>query len=112
MDITVVEHDTGAVVIAPQGMIDAHSAPEVRSRIDQVLDGGASRLVLNLQEVPFLDSAGLAILVSTHKRAKEVDGKVVLIWPRDEAVQRILRLTRFDKVFRITGSVEEAIAAL
>jgi anti-anti-sigma factor len=112
MEVTVVEHSSGAVVIAPQGTVDAHSAPEVRSRIDQVLDGGTTRLVLNLEEVPFLDSAGLAILVSAHKRAKELDGNVVLIWPRDETVQRILRLTRFDKVFQITASVDEALAAL
>ena len=111
MEITVVEHSTGAVVVALQGVVDAHTTSVVRARIDQVLDGGATRMVLDLQEVPFLDSAGLAILVSAQKRAKEINGNVVLIWPRDEGVQRILRLTRFDKVFRITGSVDEAIEA-
>lgn len=109
MEITVVEHGTGVVVISPQGTLDSHTAPELRTCVDQAIDGGTTRVVIDLREVPFLDSAGLAVLVATQRRAREAGGGVVLTWPRDESVQRILRLTRFDRVFQITLSVDEAV---
>jgi anti-anti-sigma factor len=110
MEITVVEHGNEIVVVSPQGTLDSHTVPELRTCIDQLIDGGTTRVVLDLQEVPFLDSAGLAVLVATQRRAREAGGGVVLTWPRDEAVQRILRLTRFDRVFQISPTVDEAIA--
>lgn len=109
MQIIVSEFVTRTVVIAPQERIDAFNAPQLRERLLELLNQGVSRIVLDLSSVPFLDSAGMAVLVTTLKRARQAGGDAKLVWPREEAARRILHLTRFDKVFDLAETVDEAV---
>jgi anti-anti-sigma factor len=99
------------VTIAPQGRLDALRTGEFRQQVQSILDTGVKHLVLDLSETPFLDSAGMAVLVTALKRCRERDGDARLIWPRAEPVRRILALTKFDRVFEMKNSVEEALAS-
>ncbi|MGC8781636.1 MAG: STAS domain-containing protein [Anaerolineae bacterium] len=96
-------------IVAVRDRIDAFSAPELRNRLDQLLAEGITRFVLDLSEVPFLDSAGMAVLVGLLKRARAVEGDVRLVWPKKEEARRILKLTRFDRVFEIAETREAAL---
>jgi anti-anti-sigma factor len=109
MDITITEHIIRIVVVAPRQRIDAFSAPDLRAKLDQLVEQGAQRFVLDLTAVPFLDSAGMAVLVSLLKRARQLGGDVRLIWPAEEAASRILRLTKFDRVFTMANTVDAAL---
>jgi anti-sigma B factor antagonist len=109
MDITITEHITRIVVAAPRQRIDAFSAPELRAKLEQLFEQGVYRYVLDLSAVPFLDSAGMAALVSLLKRARQAGGDVRLVWPSEEAACRILRLTKFDRVFTMADSAEAAL---
>lgn len=109
MDIQVQEHVIRIAVVAPRARIDAFNAPALRGRLDELLERGVNRFVLDLSQVPFLDSAGMAVLVSLLKRARSVDGDVLLVWPAEEAARRILRLTKFDKVFTMAETAEAAL---
>lgn len=111
MEFTLSEHVTRTIVIAPNRRIDAFSAPELRAVIDQQFQSGARHFVLDLSAVPFLDSAGMAVLVSLLKRAREAGGDVHLVWPTEEAARRIIKLTKFDRVFMMSDSAEAALAA-
>ncbi len=109
MEIRITDHIVRIVVVAPQDRVDAFSGGELRERLDQLLAEGANMLVIDLSNVPFLDSAGMAVLVSALKRARQANGDVKLVWPKEEAARRILRLTRFDRVFSMAESAEAAI---
>ncbi len=111
MEIIITDHVVRIVVVAPQDRVDAFSAGELRERLDQLLAEGTSMLVIDLGNVPFLDSAGLAVLVSALKRARQANGDVKLVWPKEEAARRILRLTRFDRVFSMADTAEAAISS-
>jgi anti-anti-sigma factor len=111
MSVTVMDHATGALVTI-DGRLDAHSVPEAREQLDACIASGTSRLVVDLSNVSFLDSAGLAMLVTVLKRARQEGGDVKLVWPTSENTQRILRLTRFDRVFEIANTAEQALAQL
>jgi anti-sigma B factor antagonist len=50
------------------GEIDSSTAPLLRTELDTVLEGAPSELVLDLDGVTFLDSAGLSVLAATHRR--------------------------------------------
>jgi anti-sigma B factor antagonist len=57
------------VSLAVAGEVDSTSAPQLREEIDAVLlDDDVRELVLDLDGVTFLDSAGLAVLAGTHRR--------------------------------------------
>ena len=110
MDMTIAEHTIRIAVVAPRQRIDAFSAPELRANLEQLLDSGVQRFVLDLSAVPFLDSAGMAVLVSLLKRARQAGGDVRLVWPAEEAARRILHLTKFDRVFNMADSADAALA--
>lgn len=109
MDIKVTEHVIRMAVVSPQGRVDAYSTPALRKELEQLLDAGVTRYVIDLSNVPFMDSAGMAALVSLLKRARQAGGDVKLVWPEQEGVQRILRLTKFDRVFGIAETVDAAL---
>ena len=101
-DIVNVEVSMYAIaVVAVRDRIDAFTAPELRGRLEQLLAEGITRFVLDLTDVPFLDSAGMAVLVSLLKRARSSQGDVRLVWPKKDEAQRVLRLTKFDRVFEM-----------
>ncbi len=109
MDLNLREHLVRTVVITPQQRIDAFNAPDLRAALDQQLERGVNRFVLDLSAVPFLDSAGMAVLVRLLKRAREHGGDVRLVWPNEEAARRIIKLTKFDRVFTMAESAEAAL---
>lgn len=99
------------VTVAPQGRLDMLRAIEFRKQMQALIDGGAKHLVLDLSETPFLDSAGMAALVSVLKQCRERGGDARMVWPQAEPVKRILSLTKFDRVFEMKMTAEEAIAS-
>jgi anti-anti-sigma factor len=111
MSVTVTDHTPGGGVsqVAVDGRLDAYTVPEARACIDALMEPGVNRLVVDLSAVTFLDSAGLAMLVTALKRARQQGGDVKLVWPANENTQRILRLTRFDRVFDISTTVKQAL---
>jgi anti-sigma B factor antagonist len=109
MNLSITDHIIRIVVVTPHDRIDAFNAPELRGQLETLLSEGVRKFVLDLSEVPFLDSAGMAVLVSILKRARQQDGDVRLVWPQQEAAQRILRLTKFDRVFEMADSAEVAL---
>ncbi|RME11520.1 MAG: anti-sigma factor antagonist [Ardenticatenia bacterium] len=109
MSIAVKEHVVRTAVVTLTERLDAFNAPDVRERLYALLDEGVTRFVLDLRDVPFMDSAGMAVIVSLLKRAREKGGDVKLVWPHHEAARRILHLTKFDRVFDIAETPEEAL---
>lgn len=85
--------------IVLKGRLDAFEAPALRKICDNYIGNEYSHFVFDLSDVTMLDSAGLAVLVSVLKRARLKEGDVRLVWPREEAASRILKLTKFDQVF-------------
>lgn len=109
MNVQISEHPGQVIVVQPMSRLDAFTAPALRERLLALLDDGFSRFVFDLSQVPFLDSAGMGVLVRLHKRAREQGGEVKLVWPAQEAGRRIIRLTRFDRVFAMAETAEEAL---
>jgi len=122
------EHD-GWRVLAVRGEIDAYTSPRLREELRRLIDGGARRLVVDLQGVEFMDSTGLGVLVSALKRIKESgasgdgsvdgsggaptaddDGRLSLVCTSPQ-ILRVLAVTGLDKVFLVAPSVAEATAA-
>lgn len=109
LNIAVREDVVRIITIAPAGRLDAFSAAPFREKIQGLLANGVNQLVIDLSQTPFLDSAGMAALVSALKQCRQRGGDVRMVWPRAEPVKRILALTKFDRVFEMKDTVEEAI---
>ncbi|MDP9296255.1 MAG: STAS domain-containing protein [Actinomycetota bacterium] len=97
-------------VLDVKGEVDLYSSPTLRERIIELVDDGHTRLIVNLQEVGFMDSSGLGVLVGALKRLNERDGKLILVCPEGSPL-KVLTITGLDKVFPIYASLDEALRA-
>lgn len=96
-------------VLQVGGEVDVYTAPRLRERLIQLVDGGARRVIVDLTTVEFLDSTGLGVLVGAHKRLRAAGGSLALVCPR-EPLLKIFRITALDQVFPLFDTVEAATA--
>jgi anti-sigma B factor antagonist len=97
------------VVIRPQGDIDLSRAPSLRQQISEVQKVNPGRLIIDLSEVPYMDSSGVATLVEAMQVARRRNQKLILCSPQ-EKVKAIFEIARLDMVFKIVSSRDEAVA--
>jgi anti-sigma B factor antagonist len=97
-------------VLEVAGEVDVYTAPGLRDRVSDLLDGGQHQIVIDLGGVEFLDSTGLGVLVAGLNRAREVGGSLSLVCPQ-ERVLKLFRITGLDEVFTVHGTVDEALAS-
>jgi len=70
----------------------------LREKVHALLDSGKKNILLNLERVTYMDSAGIGELVACYKRAREKDGTVKLLRPVGK-VMDLLVLTKLEEVF-------------
>lgn len=108
MQFNIREHVTRVHVIEIQGRLEAFTVGALREEQARLLESGELHFIVDLSQTTFMDSAGLSALVSLLKRARQAGGDVVLIKPADPSASRILTLTRFDQIFLLAETVEDA----
>ena len=99
----------GWTVLDVRGDLDVYSSPALRHQIIDRIQHGDSRIIVDLEHVDFLDSAGVAVMINGLRLATNSDGTLVLVQPGDQ-VRRMLRLTNLDQVLQTFPSVEEAVS--
>lgn len=93
--------------VSCSGHLDMAAAPEFRRYLDEVLDAGNARVVVDLAETSFIDSSGLGALIAGLKRARKASGDLRIARPSDQ-VRMVLTLTNLDRVLRPYGDVSSA----
>jgi anti-sigma B factor antagonist len=81
-----------ATVVTAAGEIDSTTAPVLRQHLDSLLDGDVRELTVDLGRVSFLDSAGLCVLATAHRRAVRQDVRMRVL-ASSRAVVRPLQIT-------------------
>jgi anti-sigma B factor antagonist len=102
--------ERGAMVVAFEGDVDLQSSPEARKVLLEAVGKGMPILV-DLSEVGYIDSSGVASLVESFQAARKSGQSLILISVSDGA-KRVLQLARLDKVFTICDSLDDGIAAI
>ena len=100
----------GIEVIDVAGTIDIYTAPRLRELLIDLVSTNNCQLIVNMDQVEFLDSTGLGVLVGGLKRVRAHDGSLDLACTR-ERILKIFRITGLAKVFGIHETVDQAIAA-
>ncbi len=96
------ERALGKVIVGIHGAVDARTAPELRDRLADLIEGQGNRsVVLELSATTSVDPAGLSVFVDAHKRMQRIAGELVLSGPPAGVVSAI-RSAGLDKVFTVT----------
>jgi anti-sigma B factor antagonist len=111
VDLTLTTREAdGKTIVAVGGEIDVYTAPKLRDKITELVGQGSYRLVVDMQQVEFLDSTGLGVLVGGLKKVRAHDGSLQLVCNQDRLL-KIFRITGLAKVFVIHETADEALAA-
>ncbi len=109
MEITI-DRRTGSIgVLRLVGPLDLLSAAGLRQQIARAVTDGLHRLVVDLAEVPLVDSSGLGALIAGLKTARVAGGDLRIARPTAQA-RGVLELLGLDRVLRLYPTVEEAMA--
>ncbi len=93
MSISIEKSTQGSsVTLAVTGEVDVSNASELRAQADAVLaDGFTGELVVDLSQVPYIDSTGIGVLVGAAHRAQEAGASLAVANPQKN-VERVLGL--------------------
>jgi len=97
-------------VMKVKGRVDSDTTPEFEHALSQLLGDNRNKIVLNLQAVEFLSSAGLRAMVKALKDAQKSGGDVHLA-SISQPIEGILLTVGMNQMFKIFSTSEEAAAA-
>jgi anti-anti-sigma factor len=106
-----VRHQGGSAVVTPEGELDHHTVDVLSVPLEQALEDGYSRLVLDCSRLEFCDSTGLNVLLGARLKAESAGGGVHLAGMLP-VVARVFEITGAGAVFTVHDDVETALASV
>jgi anti-anti-sigma factor len=101
----------GAPALAIHGEVDVATAPTLTARLEETILDSEGAVVLDLSDVGFLDSSGIAALLRARGVLGRADRSLILVCPAGP-VRRVLALTGIEELFVLTETRAEAAARL
>lgn len=113
MDLNILNKQIGDVsLVALKGRIVlGEESSSLRERIKSLVIDGKKKIVLNMANVTYIDSAGLGVLVAAHISAKKQDAALHLS-DLGKKFHEVLQITRLLTVFNVYATEAEAISSL
>lgn len=82
------------------GEVDISTSSEVQEKLESILEEKERSMIINAEELDYIDSTGLGMLIGIVKKLKENNLELILAKPQD-SVLKLFRITGLDKVIRI-----------
>jgi len=100
-----------AVLIDVEGQVTFETAPGLREQLQEAMGRDVVAVVINMQEVKYVDSSGIAVLVEGLK-ASQAAKKSFGLFGLTEPVRNVIELVRLEKILNLFPSEEEALRGL
>jgi stage II sporulation protein AA (anti-sigma F factor antagonist) len=100
--------EAGVLVLSPQGRIDSTTSSRLEQHLSTVAGQGHRRVVVDFSQVDYISSAGLRVMLSLAKRARDQQGRAVLFGMND-GVRQVFELAGFLALFTIAPARADAI---
>ncbi|WP_019505076.1 STAS domain-containing protein [Pleurocapsa sp. PCC 7319] len=97
---------TNFKIIQPEGILDSVNTNDLRREILDLINSGVKIVLVNLQDITFMNSSGMGALVATLKAVKAAGGELALCSLSDQ-VRIIFELSRMDRIFQVYGDRQE-----
>jgi anti-sigma B factor antagonist len=111
MNYTIVEQDDVVVLSLSGKIMGGPEASEINGKINQLIDDGKLKILINLKEVEWMNSSGLGILIDAVTVLKNNNGALRLVNVSDR-IKNLLKITKLDTVFDIRDSIDDAKESL
>ena len=110
MDITETKHDLYSV-FKLNGRLDSNTAMGFEQKLFESIENGAQRLILDFQDLDYISSAGLRVILKATKNLKSSEGKLVLCAMQDY-VKEVFEISGFDSFLPIEATLDDAVKSV
>ena len=100
------------LVIFLMGELDHHSAEEVRVKIDDRIDrDNIKKVIMDFNNVTFMDSSGIGVVIGRYKKIQNRDGKVCVV-NVNERIDRVFTLSGLYTIIKSYKNIDEAVECI
>ncbi|MES2123438.1 MAG: STAS domain-containing protein [Gemmatimonadota bacterium] len=108
MTFTAVRDAGGVTVVGLEGQLIVANRQDLKQLIQDALDRGERKFILDFTRTAYIDSSGLGALVSISKKVRESSGDLRLVG-LNEDLRSLFELTKLDTLFSISETASEAL---
>ena len=109
LEISVEQPSHGVVIVAPSGELDMSNSEVLSNAISEARQGGATKLIVDLRELSFMDSSGLRLLLDTWNESKLSDRHLSIVVAKTGLVRRVLEVSGCDTILPVVDDVSGAL---
>ncbi|MFH0781215.1 MAG: STAS domain-containing protein [Pseudomonadota bacterium] len=105
-----IEKDNGLTVVSASGKMDAANCGELEGALDRIITGGGTTIILNLDGLLYISSAGLRVLLKTAKNLRSAG--IFVLCALSENVKEIIEMSGFSNFMNIYSDISAAKLAI
>ena len=105
------EREGGALIVRATGRIDSSNSREFHTGVEAVVTADDSAVVLSFEDVSYISSAGMRVILMTAKSLQSNGAKFVLCSMND-SIREVFTISGFDKIIPIHDSQSDALTAV
>lgn len=98
----------GVTVVYFFGKMDTRTSPDAEKYLNRLIDDGDNNILMNFEELDFISSTGLRVILATGKRLMGSNGKLTMC-NANITVNDVLGMSGFNKMFGVFDTEEEAL---
>ena len=95
-------------ILAFEGRLDTQTSPDAQRQLTRLIEEGETKILVNLEKLDYISSAGLRVLLVVAKQLKTTDGEL-RICSLNEVVKEVFDISGFDMILPISASESEAL---
>ena len=95
-------------VLAFQGNLDTLTSPDSERQLNQLIEDGETKFLVNLEKLDYISSAGLRVLLATAKKLKAIGGEL-RVCSLNEIVAEVFDISGFDLILTVLPNESEAL---
>jgi anti-sigma B factor antagonist len=96
-------------ILGISGRLDAKSSKTVESALNNLINGGRTKIVVDLASVEYISSVGLRVLLASLKKMRQTQGLLILS-SMQPFVKDVFKVAGFDRLFTVCATPEEALS--
>jgi anti-sigma B factor antagonist len=96
-------------IVDLEGNLDTNTAPDAESHLSKLMSEDITKILINLEKLDYISSAGLRVFLATAKQLKSTGGELRLCH-LNETVQEIFDMSGFSTILSVSSSETEALA--
>ena len=93
------------------GRLDSNTSPGLEQKLATAMENGAKNMILDFENLDYISSAGLRIILKTTKDLKRADGRIILC-SMQNYVKEVFEIAGFDSFLPIVPSLDDAVTKL